>query len=157
DFREAVPEPYGANRALIPDETFVLVGFYRTEAQYDWLRKTGLYNFRMGSDRGSLLLDADTVSARYLLLHTTGDLTSDNLWRIKSKGPRVFSREDLIRKGYPDPSADHYLVIEIEQVTEPELQNKQWDFRKLANYQSGRASGLPFTASLVEFASIGDK
>ncbi len=105
DFREAVPEPYAANRALIPDETFVLVGFFRTEAQYNWIRKTGLYNFRMGSGRGSLLLDADTVSARYLLLHTTGDLTSDNLWSIKSKGPRVFSREDLIRKGYPDPSA----------------------------------------------------
>ncbi len=154
DFREDVPEPYGANRALIPDETFVLVGFFRTEAQYNWIRKTGLYNFRMGSGRGALLLDADTVSARYLLLHTTGDQTSGNLWKIKSKGPRIFSREDVIRKGYPDPSADHYLLIEIEPVTEPELQNKQWDFRKLANYQSGRASGLPFTASLVELVKV---
>ncbi len=155
-----LPEPYGINRDLLPDETFVLVGFYRSPQQYEWIRHNGLYNFRAGTANGTLVLNSEVVSARYLLLHTTGDKASGDLWKIVSKGaaglgaaglgPKIFSKEDLFRKGYPDPSQDHYLVIEIEKVSDPEFENVLWDFRKLKNYSTRRASALPFTASLAE-------
>lgn len=147
---EPLPEPYNTNRDLIPDDTYVLVGYYNSVEQYDWIKRTGLYNFRMGSGTGSLVLDKETVSSKYLLLHTTGDTYSGSLWKIVSRGPKVFSKDDLIRKGYPTPSQDNYLVIQIEPVTDTEFENVSWDFRKLSNYSTGRASAFPFTSSLTE-------
>ena len=148
--KEVLPEPYNANRSLIPDDTFVLVGYYNSQEQYNWIQRTGLYNFRMGSGTGSLILDKETVSSKYLLLHTSGDTESGDLWKIISRGPKVYSKDDLIRKGYPFPSQDNYLVIQIEPVTDSEFENVSWNFRELSNYSTGRASAFPFTTSLSE-------
>ena len=148
--KEPLPEPYNANRDLIPDDTFVLVGYYNSQEQYDWIKKNKLYNFRMGSEKGSLILDKETVSSKYLLLHTSGNTNSGNFWKIVSKGPKVYSKNDLIQKAYPSPSQDHYLVIQIEPVTDIEFEGVNWDFRKLSNYSTGRASALPFTTNLSE-------
>lgn len=148
--KEPLPEPYNTNRDLIPDDTFVLVGYYNSQEQFDWIQRTGLYNFRMGSGTGSLILDKETVSSKYLLLHTIGDTNSGELWKIESRGPKVYSKDDLIRKGYPSPSQDNYLVIQIEPVTDSEFENVSWNFRNLENYATGRASAFPFTTSLTE-------
>lgn len=149
--KEPLPEPYNNNRDLIPDDTFVLVGYYNSQEQYDWIKSSRLYNFRMGSGTGSLILDNETVSSKYLLLHTSGDKYSGDLWKIVSRGPKVYSKDDLIRKGYPTtPSQDNYLVIQIEPVTDAEFQNVMWNFRRLLNYSTGRLSPLPFTTSLTE-------
>ena len=147
---EPLPEPYNTNRDLIPDDTFLLVGYYNSKEQYDWITKNKLYNFRMGSGSGSLILDKETVCSKYLLLHSAGDTNSGDLWKIVSKGPKVFSKDDLIRKGYPSPSQDNYLVIEIEPVTDPEFDNVSWNFKNLENYNSGRQSAFPFTTNLTE-------
>ena len=147
---ELLPETYNTNRDLIPDDTFVLVGYYNSQEQYDWIKRNRLYNFRMGSGQGSLILDRETVSSKYLLLHTLGDTDSGDLWKIVSKGPRVFSKEDLIRKGYPKPSQENYLVIQINPVIDSEFQNVSWNFRNLNNYSTGRASAFPFSSSLTE-------
>ena len=151
--KEPLPEPFNTNRDLIPDDTFVLVGYYNTQEQYNWIQRTGMYNFRMGSGAGSLILDKETVSSKYLLLHTSGDKVSGDLWKIVSKGPRVFSKQDMERKGYPKPiekMQENYLVLKIESVTDPEFENASWDFRNLKNYSTGRASAFPFTTSLSE-------
>lgn len=150
EVKEPLPEPYNTNRDLIPDDTFVLVGYYNSQEQYDWIQQTRLYNFRMGSGTGSLILDKETVSSKYLLLHTTGDTDSDDLWKIVSRGPKVYSKDDLLRKGYSNPSQDNYLVIQIEPVTDTEFENVSWDFRKLSKYSTGRVSAFPFTTSLTE-------
>jgi predicted component of viral defense system (DUF524 family) len=147
---EQLPEPFNENRDLLPDETYVLVGYYNSSEQYKWIIKNRLYNFRMGSGAGSLILDKETVSSKYLLLHTSGDTDSGDLWKIVSRGPKVFSKGDLIRKGYPSPSQDNYLVIQIESVTDTEFENVSWNFRTLENYSAGRASAIPFTTSLTE-------
>ena len=150
EVREFLPETYNANRSLIPDNTFVLIGYYNSPEQYDWILKNKLYNFRMGSKTGSLILDKETISAEFLLLHTSGDSNSGDLWRIISRGPRVFSKDDLVKKGYPSPSQDNYLVFRLESVTDLEFDKVKWDFRKLSNYSKGRASAFPFTTSLSE-------
>lgn len=152
--KEALPEAYGENRGLLPDDTFVIVGFYDTTEQYGWIKK-GQYNFRMGTGRGSIILNNEIVSAKYLLLHTHGDNAASKLWRITSRGPKVFSRLELENKGYPKAkdSEDYkrnYLVIDIEPADEIEFENIAWNFKSLKNYKSGRASAIPFTASLSE-------
>ena len=150
EVNDALPEAYGENRNLIPDDTYVLVGYYNSKEQYEWIKKTKLYNFRMGSGNGSLILDKETVSSKYLLLHTSGDSKSGDLWRIISKGPKVFSKKDLIKKGYSNPSQDNYLVIQLEKVTDPEFEKISWNFKNLENYSSRRASSFPFTTNLTE-------
>jgi len=146
---EPIPEYFNDDK-LIPDETYVLVGYYNNETQYNWISKKRLYNFRMGSGNGSLVLDKETVSAKYLLLHTKGEKYSGDLWKIVSKGPRVFSKQNLIKKGYNNPSQDYYLIIELEKVNLSEFGDNKWDFRKLKNYNSGNASAKPFTTTLTE-------
>ncbi len=150
ELNEPLPETYGSNRGLIPDETYVLVGFCKSDKQYEWVEKTNLYNFRMGSGKGSLPLDKETVSATYLLLHKKNDKNSGSLWRIRSKGPKVWSKADLIKKGYPDPSQSFYLIIQVEPVNNIEFKDVTWDFRKLKNYRTHRFSAVPFTASLTD-------
>ena len=150
--KERIPE-YINDEKLIPDETFVLVGFYNTQEQYNWI-KNGKYNFRMGSGNGSLILDKETVLASYLLLHTHGDKSSGDIWKITSKGPKVYSKENLIKKGYTNPQQDFYLVIDIIQVDKTEFNNNEWEFKNLKNYNSGHASAKPFTASLTELLSV---
>jgi predicted component of viral defense system (DUF524 family) len=150
EVRESFIEAYGKNRALIPDDTFVLVGYYNSPDQYNWIVENKLYNFRMGSGNGSLILDKETVDSKYLLLHTIGDDFSCEIWRIVSKGPKVYSKQDLINKGYRNPSQDYYLVIEIEKIGEDDFKGLKWKFKELSNYLSGRASAFPFTTSLTE-------
>ncbi|MFN8297066.1 MAG: DUF2357 domain-containing protein [Chitinophagales bacterium] len=151
--KEPIPENYGANRDLIPDETNILVGYYNSPEQYEWIKRSGLYNFRMGSGKGSLILDKETVGSKYLLLHTVGEISSGELWKIISSGPKVYSKDDMSRKGYPksnDEMQEYYLVIEIEKVAEPEFENAKWNFKKLKNYKKGIASAFPFITTLAE-------
>lgn len=148
--REALLEAFYNNRGLLPDETFVLIGYYQSAEHYHWIKRHKLYNFRMGTGAGSLILDKETVDAKYLLLHTKGERSSGALWRIVSNGLSVNSREDLVKKNYPDPSQDHYLLVKLEPVSDPEFQGAVWDFRRLSRYKAGRASALPFTCSLTE-------
>lgn len=150
EIRELLPEPYNTNRDLIPDESFVLVGYYHSKQQHEWIAQKRLYNFRMGAGAGSLILDKETVSSKYLLLHTTGDKDSSDFWKIVSRGPKVYSQDDLVQLGYPEPTQENYLVIQIEPVTDVEFKNVSWNFKKLSKYATGRASAFPFTTSLSE-------
>ncbi len=148
--RHSMPEAYNDNRDLIPDDTFVMVGFYDSTEQYDWIKRNKLYNFRIGSGRGSLILDNETLSSKYLLLHTHKDKVSGDLWKIVSKGPKIWSRETMLAKNYLSPTQDYYLIVEIEKVEDLEFKNVKWDFKNLSKYKTNRASALPFTVSLTE-------
>lgn len=150
NFREGIPEAIGSNRTLIPDETFVLVGYYKSEEQYNWIVKNNLYNFRTGSGNGSLILDKETVSSKYLLLHTKGDSSSSELWKIISEGPQVYSKDDMLKIDYPSPSHDYYLIIKIEKVNDTEFKDEKWNFKALKKYLPFRASSRPFTSNLTE-------
>ena len=107
---EALPEAYGLNRNLLPDEAFVLVGFYEDQDKFDWIQKMKLYNFRTGTDRGSLPLSSKETNARYLLLRSHEETKTSKLFKLTTKGPKIFSKDDLIKKKYPNPSGELYLV-----------------------------------------------
>jgi len=150
EVNEALPETYGENRNLIPDDTFVLVGFYKKE-NLDWILKSSLYNARADSTRGSLRLGPGEAGAKYLLLHSTGETKTGRLLKIIETGPRVFSKQTLIEKGYPtEPSQNYYLVYKIHETIDKELMNQEWDITLLDKYKEGRGSALPFSVTLTE-------
>lgn len=151
ELREALPEIYHANRGLIPDETFVAVGFYNSPEHLKWIKKNKVYNFRADMVQGALSLNEKTVGAKFLLLHTHKEDNSGEIWKIKGSGVKVWSKKTMRKLGYPNPKPkEYYLVFELEEVTEPELLNIYWDFKKLKNYKSRSLSAIPFTTTLAE-------
>ena len=124
--QEQMPEPVGNNRGFMPDETWVILGYVKNDKQLEWIRKTGLYNFRTGTQNGSVRLSRNLVSSRYLLLHAHGE--SIEFIKLADEGPRVFRRSDLLRMGYP-PSDDEekkkddiYIVYRLN----PEQTELEW-------------------------------
>ena len=129
---EPMPEPYGLNRNLIPEETFVLLGSYKDENHLKWILGNKLYNTRTDTGNGSVRLKQEISSAKYLLLHKD---KKQIMLRLGDKGPRVMSN-DKLKKMSPaslyTPSKPYYVVFDIS-ANEPdkEFMNVRWDVGKM--------------------------
>lgn len=152
--REEMPEPAGENRDFLPDETWVMLGYVKNDQQLEWIRKTGLYNYRTGTQNGSVRLSRNLVSSRYLLLHAKGE--SIEFVRLADEGPRVFRRSDLLRMGYP-PAKDEekkkddiYIVYRLEPGrTEPEWAQYKWHISEITDKRGNRMA-VPEPVKLSE-------
>ncbi len=141
---------------LIPDETFILVGYCKNNSNIDWYKKEGKYNFRMDDDKGSLSLENNVVNAKYLLLRESGKDTANKIFKIKSKGPKVYKGTSLV--GYKTSDLkDYYLVIEIEKEESADFNGANFNFKELEKYKEIKsknnhvtASGIPFAVTLTE-------
>lgn len=146
---ESIPE-YVDSEKLNPNQTFSIVGFYKSNEQLDWILQNNLYNFRTGTDKGSLNLSNEIVNAKYLILHGKDELITNKIFKLKTTGARILSQKDLSRKGYPNPSGELYLVYEIEREVSNDFQNISIDVRKLTKFESHRNSAKPFSTTLTE-------
>ncbi|NCP61561.1 MAG: hypothetical protein GW839_14900, partial [Flavobacteriales bacterium] len=146
---ESIPEFINSEK-LHPSETFVIVGFYKSKEQFDWILKNKLYNFRTGTNKGSLPLSNENVNAKYLILHGSDELITNKFFQLNSSGPKILSQNNLIEKGYPNPTGELYLVYEIENEVSDDFQNISIDVRNLSKFESHRNSAKPFIASLTE-------
>ena len=150
---ESLPEPYGVNRNLIPEETYVLLGSFRDENHLNWILDNKLYNTRTDTGNGSVRLRHEISSAKYLLLHK-GE--KQIMLRLGDKGPRVMSKERLsaIDANSPyKPSLPYYVVFDLAE-TEPEeeFRNTEWDFGKMMDdgiVKKGPLSAEPEGISLA--------
>ena len=152
--REEMPEPAGDNRDFLPDETWVVLGYVKNDKQLEWIHKTGLYNFRTGTQNGSIRLSRNLVSSRYLLLHAHGE--SIQFVRLADEGPRVFRRSDLLRMGYPPSDNeekkkdDIYIVYRLEpNNTEPEWVQYHWQISEVTD-NKGNRSAVPEPVKLSD-------
>lgn len=152
--REEMPEPAGDNRDFLPDETWVVLGYVKNDKQLEWIRKTGLYNFRTGTQNGSIRLSRNLVSSRYLLLHAHGE--SIQFVRLADEGPRVFRRSDLLRMDYPPSDNeekkkdDIYIVYRLEpNNTEPEWVQYHWQISEVTD-NKGNRSAVPEPVKLSD-------
>lgn len=161
---KTLPEMLDGNK-LLPNETYVLIGYYRTEEQLAWIKENNVYNFRAGFRNGSLHLEKEVVTARYILLHHGSN--KPIFMKMSKKGPVVSTRAELLRKGYPhtkkadgtiDEKAeeskanDVYLVFSLER-PEAEFTQYDWDVVK-ETFLKGRSSALPDWKSLTEIMSL---
>lgn len=150
---EPMPEylDLAKNEKLIPDETFVLIGYCKNNLNIDWYKKEGKYNFRMDDDKGSLSLENNVVNAKYLLLRESGKETANRVFKIKSKGPKVYKGTSLI--GYKTSDLkDYYLVIEIENEESNDFNGVSFNFKDLEKYKEIKAKNNPVTAAGIPFA-----
>lgn len=154
ELNEALPETFGKNRNMLPDETYILIGFYKDIEHLKWINQNKIYNARTGSSRGSVRLSPKETGAKYLLLHSNGEIKTNKLLKLNDSGPRVFSKEKMISKSYVNPSQDYYLVFDIEHKIELEFENMVWDISKLEGFKGSRNSGLPFSVSFTELMKV---
>ena len=96
---ENLPEPVNENRDFLPDNTWVIVAYYKDEEQLRWILNSHKYNMRSGNDAGSMMLDTNLISARYILLHN--GKKSTHFIKICKGGPQIYTRAQLISDGYP--------------------------------------------------------
>ncbi|WCC44790.1 hypothetical protein PJW08_14655 [Tenacibaculum finnmarkense] len=159
--REPIPE-YINDQKLIPDETFVLVGFSKNKKRLDWYNENSKYNFRMNDEKGSLLFLPKVVNAKFLLLRESGKSQASILYKLK-EGIRVFSKEHLKVLKHPEANKDHYLIYDFEKesIDLDVFKNIKWNFKDLNEYQKtikGKnirsAAGEPFTVSLTELMEV---
>jgi hypothetical protein len=166
---ESFPEFHNgdSSRRIIPDETYVLVGYSRSKERMDWYQNKGLYNFRMDDDAGSLALDKKVVDAKFLLLRENGIDKAEKLYRITSQGPKVYSKLKLQKLNYPEigTGKDYYLVVEIEKVKSSDFGPVKWRFKDLFEYKKAidgepnprKRVGIPFTVTLTELMNVVDR
>ncbi len=149
---ERMPEKlYG--QKLIPDDTHVLVGYYKSLKHLDWIINKKVYNRRINEGPGNLPFEIGDVQARYLLLHTKGDKTSSKLFQIKDEGPKVWSSAKMNKEKYPGGTESDYFIYSLTEVKKESFDIVEWDFMKLDNYRTNRQSSYIFTTTLSELLS----
>lgn len=146
---ECIPEYIDTDK-IFPDRISVLIGYYKNKKHLDWILKNNLYNFRTGTDRGSFSLSKMNLNAKYLILHGKNELETSKIFKLKLMGVKIFSQNDLIKKGYPEPKGKLYIVFEIEKNASEDFNNIRIDLRKLPQFTSNRNSAKPFTVTLSE-------
>lgn len=109
---ESLPEPVHENRDFLPDETSVIIAYYKGQEHLDWILNNHLYNVRAGESKGSIILHNELINARYLLLHNGKE--SHHLIRINKEGPKIYTRAELIKIGYPQYRISGTDEIDIE-------------------------------------------
>jgi hypothetical protein len=153
---EPIPEYFNGEK-LIPDETIVIVGFYKSADQLKWINKEGLYNFRTGTNNGSIPLNTENINAKYLVLHGENELNTNKIYQLSSEGPKIFSKKDMKSKKYPNPSGELYLIYKIIKDVSTDYNNIMFDLREIPNFETGRQSAKPFTTTLTTLLKSKDK
>jgi len=162
--KEPIPE-YINGEKLIPDETYVLVGFSKNNKRLNWYKENSKYNFRMNDETGSLIFLPKVVDAKFLLLRESGKSQASILYKLK-EGIRVFSKEYLNELNHPETNKEHYLVYEFEKEYDElkVFEGMKWNFKELEEYKKtieGKnirsAAGEPFTVSLTELMKVKHK
>ncbi len=156
---ESLPEAEGENRDFLPDETTVLIGYYRSWEHLEWIKNNWLYNGRAGDRGGAIAISKEIVMARYILLHNGREAT---LYKINLGGPKVYGYKEMKDRDYPfNPNEKNedkiYLVFRLNQKgIEKELQKYEWnpeDIKKLKLTRYGKFDVIGLT-ELLKIARI---
>lgn len=136
-------------------DDYVLLGYYRSEEQLRWILDNKLYNVRAGRDRGSLDLSSSVCAARYMLLYGKEGFYK---FRMIPNSVRVWSKIELIKRDYPSPHHEFYLMFSIaERLSEGKFANMEFDKEKLKTLmnQNGKDyAGHDKGAVAVPFSSL---
>ena len=129
---ERLPESEGENRDFMPDETTVILAYYKNEAHLEWILNNHLYNTRAGVRGGAIHITQELASARYIFLHNQKDKAY--LCKLTKEGAMVYGYEEMKGKNYPfsqpvteEDKKNTYLVFPINKNgLEKELRQYQW-------------------------------
>jgi predicted component of viral defense system (DUF524 family) len=135
---------------IIPDETNVIIAYYKSKEHLKWILTKMKYNGRIGATRGAMELTPEFIGAKYILLHNKNELEY-LIYKIDQsdgKKPSIMSSADKIFNDYPNPSKPFYLVFNLID-KEKEFLNNKYQFKKLIGYSENK-DAFPFTSKMSD-------
>lgn len=139
---------------VLPEETSVIIGYYKSDKHLAWIQNRMKYNGRIGNVKGSMLLKPEFIGADYLILHNRyhADLIIYKIDQTEKNKPTVVSATDPIFTGglpkYPNPTQPFYLVFNLKE-KEPDFLMGNYGIKSLNGY-SDDTDALPFTCKLSD-------
>jgi len=108
------------------DGISIIVGCYKNELHHNWIKENGKYNMRLDKERqGSIKLNGGYTHATYLVLYLYGHPESVEVYHLTGEYD-VYTKSELTNLGYPEPSGEKYLVVDIDNDVDPRLDNYTW-------------------------------
>ena len=121
------------------DDRYMLVGYYRSEEQLEWILKNRLYNVRLGNRRGALHgLELQITPSRIVLYGGSGEKDSVRIFTVNQSEVMFADKQKMEALKYPAGNngiSDSYKLFSLAQ----EIKNhKAIDVNKLKR-DSGRS------------------
>lgn len=130
-----------------PADTYVLMGYVRSHAQFDWIRSTHLYNVRGGARVGALASDdAPELQAKLLVLWGPG--VSAPVLGQRTTPWFPVDRAWMLDKGYPNPGGDAYFCCSFHTVDHAPEYLRGLDVRRLQ--PPNTRVGAPFATTWLD-------
>lgn len=138
---------------IIPDETHVIVGYYKSKKHLDWIKDEMKYNGRIGNANGAMDLTPEFIGAKYLLLHNKKEQGAliFKVNQLEGKKPTVVASTHKCFKSYPKPSKPFYLVFNIQE-KEKDFLDGDYNINLLKGYSENQEA-FPFTCKLSDLIS----
>lgn len=150
---EAFPE-YLNGKKVLPDETTVIIGYYKSAKHLEWILKHNLYNFRTGTGtdarRGSISMTPKNIGAQFLILHGKGDMPTSKIYSLSDEGPKIYLKSDLEKFDYPQVKGELYLVYQLTKDLSSEFKYVKFDLNKIIGFAEAKSKFGPVTCTLSE-------
>lgn len=151
DLPNVISEPLPDN--IIPDETFVLIGYYKSKAHLQWIIESKVYNARVEYKSG-YFLTPDAIGAKYLILYGADEKQSKLIYKLETVGPQVLLAEDSIFESYPQTTQKAYLCYFIDNNFTDDFKNNIWLVKELTAFKKLSSPTMPFAVSLTELMKV---
>jgi predicted component of viral defense system (DUF524 family) len=138
---------------IIPDETYVIVAYYKSKEHLEWIKKEMKYNGRIGNANGAMDLTPEFIGAKYLLLHNKKEQGS-LIFKVnqkEGKKPTIVASTHNIFKNYPKSSKPFYLVFNLLE-KEKDFLDRDYNIKLLKGYSEDKEA-FPFTCKLSDLIS----
>lgn len=160
---EPMPEYVDSERRmkLVPNETRLLIGYYKSEDHLMWVKDRMKYNGRIGNAKGAMSLTPDYIGAHYLVLHTSSksELFIYKIDQSEGNKPIVISSSDSLftskNPRYPNSKHPFYLIFSLLEKEEGFLVG-EYDVSRLPGF-SIEEDAFPFTCTLTDFLNKAKK
>ena len=135
---------------IIPDETHVIVAYYKSKKHLAWIIKEMKYNGRIGNANGAMDLTPEFIGAKYLLLHNKKEQGS-LIFKVNQKEgnkPTIVTSTHKSFNNYPKPSKPYYLVFNLLE-KEKDFLDRDYNIKILKGYSEDKEA-FPFTCKLSD-------
>jgi predicted component of viral defense system (DUF524 family) len=150
---EAFPEFINGEKVL-PDEDYVVVGYYKSDEHLKWILKNKLYNFRTGTGvherKGSIELNTENIGAKFIVLYGHNDMPTSKIFSLSKKGPKIYLGSDLLNLNYPKVNGSLYLVFELANDLSFEFKNVEFDLSRIPGFINAKTKFGPVSCTLTE-------
>ena len=93
-------------------EEYVLVGYVRSEEQWNWIKTHCIYNIRAKRRSPYVKMSKAEIYASYLILHNEN--LGDIIYKVKGFMPFLLAKDELPKSDGYIPTHDFYIVYEID-------------------------------------------